>query len=528
MGDIACELSEKQFTDKSPSFRIASVTAMRYQQLSKRNVNVGNARRELVRIVDCIEPAMDVFVPLVPNDSVPLFQTEQCRAELERARHVVRLAATHLADEEHDRQRTMLAHIHAAVPTVTYESRRFALAYDTPLCPQPNTTMFPPPVISRRSSLRSQEKQTSKATGRAASRVISVRSLFRVDENSDPYIAWMKKLHGHLNRDEAVCDGPQFKGLNSVTDDQLWGVVSLLLANHGAPLCPICDQMVDKLATMVYMANRFLLNICSRFLLLLYPFIFTFSSSNLSKKIRSHLQEEEEHLNQIMFASLPGTQAICSTILPSCYANYAAQAANVTNGTECMKCAVCSTALTVLQQRFLLDAQAVKSALAWLNGSFIHNICAELCKSFPPNSGSLGGFFPHGVNYTECVAFSNEAFLFAVNAAKNILKPEYFCSLSSDHDSSHKIACKCEVEPKPKKQLFQEMGWCQPNETPNIVRCLRQLCEEGLPVQLATTVCKIIPDEPVSASRFTDMAQYGPKLFPTEQNAKNARYKSEL
>ncbi|KHN79135.1 hypothetical protein Tcan_14480 [Toxocara canis] len=398
--------------------------------------------------------------------------TEQCRAELERARHVVRLAATHLADEEHDRQRTMLAHIHAAVPTVTYESRRFALAYDTPLCPQPNTTMFPPPVISRRSSLRSQEKQTSKATGRAASRVISVRSLFRVDENSDPYIAWMKKLHGHLNRDEAVCDGPQFKGLNSVTDDQLWGVVSLLLANHGAPLCPICDQMVDKLATMVYMANRFLLN------------------------------EEEEHLNQIMFASLPGTQAICSTILPSCYANYAAQAANVTNGTECMKCAVCSTALTVLQQRFLLDAQAVKSALAWLNGSFIHNICAELCKSFPPNSGSLGGFFPHGVNYTECVAFSNEAFLFAVNAAKNILKPEYFCSL--------------------------EMGWCQPNETPNIVRCLRQLCEEGLPVQLATTVCKIIPDEPVSASRFTDMAQYGPKLFPTEQNAKNARYKSEL
>lgn len=397
------------------------------------------------------------------------FTSEQCASELETARHVLRSVAAQLVGEEHERQRAILTEFNSMKPSQRYVGRRFAVSDKASSCPQPNATMFPPQETITSSTTA---KRTSKVIGRAASRRISVPSLFRVEANSDPYVAWINKLHDHLNRDEAVCNGPKFKGLHTVTNDQLWGFAALLLANHATALCPICDQMFGKLETMIFTPNRLLFS------------------------------EEEEHLHRLVFARFPRTQTFCSAILPSCYKNYATRVASVSEGSKCIRCSVCTASLTTLQHRFLLDKEAVKDALAWLNTSFIHNICAELCITFPPNSPSPGGFFPNGVDYSECVAFSNDAFMLAVNAAKNLLKPEYFCSV--------------------------EMGWCELNETPNIMHCLRQLCEEGLPVQLGSTLCKVIPNEPISAQRFMGAARYESKLFKTNQKSAEAHYKSEL
>uniref|UniRef100_A0A915B2X4 Saposin B-type domain-containing protein n=1 Tax=Parascaris univalens TaxID=6257 RepID=A0A915B2X4_PARUN len=407
-----------------------------------------------------------VFVALCNGH---FFTSEQCASELERARHVLRAVAVQLVNEDHERQRAILTEFNSIKPSRRYVGGRFAASEKAASCPQPNATMFPPQATI--SSSMTAER-TSKVIGRAASRKISVPSLFRIEANSDPYVTWINKLHDHLNRDEAVCNGPKFKGLHTVTNDQLWGFAALLLANHATALCPICDQMFGKLETMIFTPNRLLFS------------------------------EEEEQLHRLVFARFPRTQTFCSAILPSCHKNYATRVARVSEGSECIKCGACMASLTSLQHRFLLDKKAVKDALAWLNTSFIHNICAELCITFPPNSPSPGGFFPNGVDYTECVAFSNDAFMFAVNAAKNLLKPEYFCSV--------------------------EMGWCELNETPNIVHCLRQLCDEGLPVQLGSTLCKVIPDEPISAKRLVSAARYQSKLSRTNQKSQKAHYKSEL
>ncbi|VDK41935.1 unnamed protein product [Anisakis simplex] len=328
-------------------------------------------------------------------------------------------------------------------------------------------------------------------------------SIFNVNAEADPYLMWMKIFEDQISDDKVICNGPRFKGFHTVTDDQLWGILSILLANYATPFCPICEQMVRRFEGFVYTPN---------------PFIHT----------RRVFQEEEQHLHGILFAHLPRTQAFCSALMPACFENYATKVATTSNGTECMKCTMCTATLTFLQlhfyaafhvdfhkhdrlstkfpfvqHQFLLSEVAVRKALEWLDSSFIHNICAEMCLSFPPNVPSDGGFFPHGVNYTECVAFSNSAFMFAVNAAKNILKPEYFCSL--------------------------EMGWCKPNETPDIMHCLRQLCEEQMPVELRRTLCRAIPDESIPLKDLLKAPIYGPKLFPTDESVQhNAQYKSEL
>lgn len=40
------------------------------------------------------------------------------------------------------------------------------------------------------------------------------------------------------------------------------------------------------------------------------------------------------------------------------------------------------------------------------------------------------------------------------------------------------------------------------NESPNILNCLREICQDGLPVNIADTVCKLIPIDPKLAEKF--------------------------
>ncbi|VDO77386.1 unnamed protein product [Heligmosomoides polygyrus] len=69
-----------------------------------------------------------------------------------------------------------------------------------------------------------------------------------------------------------------------------------------------------------------------------------------------------------------------------------------------------------------------------------------------------------------------------INVATEILRPERFCSL--------------------------ELKWCELNETPNILHCLRELCLESLAdTPQARWICSQIPDTPSLADQFLNVHQ---------------------
>lgn len=459
------------------------------------------------------------------------FKVENCLIELGKGRSTIRSVAGQLVAEEHQRQLELLSELRMLKPSKSYKSKRF-ISKDTSQCPQPNATIFPPPTtkaatttatttttttttvitttveettpnpsdltslfsvdendaststdeisgpldeISLTHANYASERETrTKKRGSTASirEELIVPSMFHTDLQSDPYVYWMSKLHSHLSRDEAVCSGPRFKNIQSITNDQLWGFFSLLLANHGNPLCSVCDRMISRMEQKFLHPNPILLT------------------------------DEEMHIHRVMFAYFPKTKAICSMLLPSCYADYEVKAANTTNATICMECSLCMTALTLVQHRFLLNPQTLKDALAWLDGSFIHNICAELCLEFPPGQSDPDSFFPNGVDYDACVNFGNEAFTFAVDAAKNILKPEYFCSV--------------------------ELKWCEVNETPNALHCLKQICEEGLPIQLSSTICELIPADAELADKYLNINRKSKGASQRNSEERPQNWKTEL
>ncbi|VDD86570.1 unnamed protein product [Enterobius vermicularis] len=160
--------------------------------------------------------------------------------------------------------------------------------------------------------------------------------------------------------------------------------------------------------------------------------------------------EEERHMMRRVFAHVPNAQAICSMLIPSCYHDYKTKV-SILNGTSaCLQCPLCTTALSMLQHRFLLSPTALEDTLNWLLGNLFHNICAELCLECLPDptaSEPPCGFFPNGSDYNKVYNF------------------------------------------------FWELEWCKVNESPNILNCLREICQDD-------TVCKLIPTDPKLAEKF--------------------------
>lgn len=50
----------------------------------------------------------------------------------------------------------------------------------------------------------------------------------------------------YLSDAKGACNGPPFRDITSITDEQLGAFVSLLAVNHGLPFCSICDSMVNQ------------------------------------------------------------------------------------------------------------------------------------------------------------------------------------------------------------------------------------------------------------------------------------------
>lgn len=449
----------------------------------------------------------EIVIPiLIASLSVHSFQVEKCKEEMELGRNVLRSMASRFVEQEHRRQGGVLQKLLASRPSKRYTSIRFA-ATDATTCPQANITMLSPPPTSTPSTTLALKTTTiaakattttgakaTTATGAKAttttaahastdkvsegtvrndpslhqsidvsqredlsevkeglnkdSNAMHIPAMFHGEPENDPYILWMRKLYNHLNLEEAVCNGPKFQGINTVTKDQLWGFFALFLTNHASPLCSICDGVFAKVEQKIMQPN---------------PFVHS---------------EEERFMMSTVLAYLPQTMGLCSMLLPSCHQDYQLKAVNISETTECLKCPLCMAGLSLAQHRFLLDEKTIQDALDWLQGNIFHNICAELCTQCLPAPGNETKceYFPDGVDYNQCMNFTRDLYNFIVEAARNVLKPEYFCSV--------------------------ELEWCEVNDSPNIMNCLREICMDGLPEHAGSTICKIIPSDPILAQNF--------------------------
>ncbi|KAJ1349380.1 hypothetical protein KIN20_004940 [Parelaphostrongylus tenuis] len=79
--------------------------------------------------------------------------------------------------------------------------------------------------------------------------------------------------------------------------------------------------------------------------------------------------------------------------------------------------------------------------------------------------------------------FLTHSYQVVVDIATVVLRPERICSL--------------------------ELKWCELNETPNMLHCLRELCLESLQDTHRKRVwlCSLIPDTPTMADQFLNVHQ---------------------
>uniref|UniRef100_A0A0N5AHV6 Saposin B-type domain-containing protein n=1 Tax=Syphacia muris TaxID=451379 RepID=A0A0N5AHV6_9BILA len=353
-----------------------------------------------------------------------------------------------LVSEERRRQAEVLLNLKAMKPSKRYRSQRF-LAETTSVCPEPNKTMefTPAPAIRMRQN-DADNLAYENVGSNSEKNKLQVPSMFYSHPDYDPYVMWINKMHKHLESEDEACN-TKFAGLNRVTNNQFWSFVSVYLTNYASSLCPLCDGIMSKIEQTVLRLN---------------PITHT---------------EEERYMMRRILARMPQARGICSSLLPSCHKNYRMKAL-IQNGTaDCLKCPLCTAGLKLLQHRFLLSEQTVQDVLEWLQANVFHNICAELCiECLPPTVGEDGPcvFFPNGSDYNKCMDFTKDLYNFVVDAARNILKPEYFCSV--------------------------ELEWCELNESPNIMNCLLEMCHDGLPVHIADSVCKLIPADLKLAQKY--------------------------
>ncbi|KJH52409.1 hypothetical protein DICVIV_01386 [Dictyocaulus viviparus] len=252
----------------------------------------------------------------------------------------------------------------------------------------------------------------------------------------------------YMFKTEEICNQPPIKDLNSITEDQLYGFISTLAVIHPGPFCSLCDRFMSELRERIFV---------------IHP-LFT---------------EDEQYITRLLYSHIPSSKAFCSTIAPGCYEDYEKRVRNFTEAVICLECSACMTIGKIIQHRFLLDKEMMKKVLQFLRSSLFHNTCAELCEVWQPLNLTL---FPHGFTYEGCMNFFTNNFQTVVDIATVILRPERFCSL--------------------------ELQWCELNETPNMLHCLRELCVEFLHnTPQARWLCSLIPDTPSLADRFLNIHQ---------------------
>lgn len=264
----------------------------------------------------------------------------------------------------------------------------------------------------------------------------------------DPFSWYMKTLHYYMNRESEVCNN-QITDLNSITEDQLFGYFSTLAAAHPGPFCSLCHRFTEEIHSKVLKPNSLLIT------------------------------DDEYHISHILYNHIPSPKALCTAIAPGCDEDYALRVGNLTESVVCLECTACMSITNVLQHKIFLQPAMLDQVYYWLRGNLFHNLCAELCLAF---QGFNVPLFPHGFTYDGCQNVMKKKFYQLIDVATVITRPERFCSL--------------------------EIQWCELNEQPNALHCLRELCQEYFKDTPQTRwICSQIPDRPEQADAFLNIRQ---------------------
>uniref|UniRef100_A0A1I7XBX5 Uncharacterized protein n=1 Tax=Heterorhabditis bacteriophora TaxID=37862 RepID=A0A1I7XBX5_HETBA len=123
-------------------------------------------------------------------------------------------------------------------------------------------------------------------------------------------------------------------------------------------------------------------------------------------------------------------------------------ARNITESVVCLECTACMTVTNLIQPYNSLSCELRnKEQCKDTNTGPIKRL--ELCAVWEPLNLPL---FPNGFTYDGCMRYFEHSYNNIIDVATVVLRPERICSL--------------------------EIGWCELNEVPNIVHCLRELCLE--------------------------------------------------
>lgn len=267
-------------------------------------------------------------------------------------------------------------------------------------------------------------------------------------KDEDPFSWYMKTLHYYMKRESEVCNN-QITDLNSITEDQLFGYFSTLAAVHPGPFCSLCHRFTEEIHSKVLKPNSLLIT------------------------------DDEYHISHLLYNHFPSPKSLCTALAPGCEEDYAIKVGNLTESVVCLECTACMSITNVLQHKIFLQPAMLDQVYGWLRANLFHNICAELCLAF---QGLDIPLFPHGLTYDGCQNVMKKKFFQLIDVATVITRPERFCSL--------------------------EIQWCELNEQPNALHCLREMCQEYFKDTPQTRwLCSQIPDRPEQADAFLNIRQ---------------------
>ncbi|CAB3408129.1 unnamed protein product [Caenorhabditis bovis] len=393
--------------------------------------------------------------------AVPAYGFKQhCRETLNKGRENVETVAEHLAAKEFERIAAVLAKSKLIMREFSHESISHSSTFQDLIrvrdgqqpCPQPNATMFtdstvPQPTTKHITTPKPTQAQTTDGASTSGFRPPTV---YAATHEEDPFAQHMANLHHYMSREDEVCNN-ELKDINSITEDQLYGFFSTLAAAHPGPFCSLCHRFTEEIQFRLF------------------------------KPVQLLTTDDEFHFNDLLFSHVPAARDICSAIAPGCHEDYISKVANLTESVVCLECTACMSITNVIQHKFLLQPKVIESAVTFLRGNLFHNLCAELCITFQ-NQNQTVDLFPNGFSYEGCLNVMEKKFRQIIKVATVILRPERLCSL--------------------------ELQWCELNEQPNIIHCLREMCFEYFKDTPQTRwFCSQIPDRPEQADQFLNIRQ---------------------
>jgi len=262
----------------------------------------------------------------------------------------------------------------------------------------------------------------------------------------DPFVNLMTHHYNSLDEEE-YCNGPEFTGLFDITDGQILGFTSTFLTNHAEHLCPICHNYMSTLFRGAF-HNR-----------------------------KAGLADDEAFVYNTFLSHVPEPETVCSALIPACHEDYEKKKLNITDASKCLECAACNTvSIALMQEIFNEDRRD-----AWrktLTEDVFSYICYEMCMVDTPD----GNPFDYG-DQQACTNFLVRQFDFIFDFLKRFMLPNNFC---------HKV-----------------FGVCKINETPNILHCLKLLCQDVVTPPF-DIVCSLVPDEPDDVQRFLNIQKPAP------------------